>query len=68
MNSEANPKDMDAPIPGGRPHLVVAPPSVGDRIAAFLEGTTNGEDLLHELYDFVLEEPLPQRMREVFDR
>jgi hypothetical protein len=43
-------------------------PSMTDRIAAFLDGRTHGEDLLHELYDYVLEEPLPQRLREILDR
>jgi hypothetical protein len=38
------------------------------RIAAFLDGSTHGEDLLHELYDHVLDEPIPQRMREILDR
>ena len=39
-----------------------------DRIAAFLDGRTHGEDLLHELYDYVLEEPIPQRMSEILDQ
>ena len=39
------------------------PRALADRIAAFLDGRTQGEDLLHELYDYVLEEPVPQRMR-----
>jgi hypothetical protein len=41
---------------------------MSDRIAAFLDGRTHGEDLLHELYDHVLDEPIPQRMREILDR
>jgi hypothetical protein len=35
------------------------------RIAAFLDGESNGEALLHALYDHVLREPIPKRMREV---
>lgn len=42
--------------------------SVADRIAAFLDGRTEGEDLLHELYDHVLAEPIPQRMRDLLKR
>ena len=42
-------------------------PPVTDRIAAFLDGRTHGEDLLHELYDYVLEEPIPKRLREILD-
>jgi hypothetical protein len=37
--------------------------SVADRIVDFLDGRTHGEDLFHELYDYVLEEPIPHRMR-----
>lgn len=32
-------------------------------IAAFLDGATNGEELLHTLYDHILAEPIPQSMR-----
>ena len=35
------------------------------RIAAFLDGTTNGEELLHTLYDHILDEPIPQSMRKI---
>lgn len=37
--------------------------SVSARITDFLDGRTNGEDLFHELYDHVLAEPIPERMR-----
>ena len=47
----------------GIPQPPIVPRSVSDRIADFLDGRTHGEDLLHELYDHVLEEPIPQRMR-----
>lgn len=40
-------------------------PSVEARIAAFLDGRTNGEELLHALYDHVLDEPIPQSLRAV---
>jgi hypothetical protein len=39
------------------------PPTVKDRIAAFLDGATHGEELLHALYDHVLDEPIPESMR-----
>jgi hypothetical protein len=65
MSSEAKPADKAVLTSGSLPRPAVAPPSVVDQIAAFLDGTTHGEDLLHELYDYVLEEPIPQRMREV---
>jgi hypothetical protein len=38
-------------------------PSIADQIAAFLDGRTHGEGLLHALYDYVLDEPIPPRMR-----
>ncbi len=34
-------------------------------IAAFLDGSTNGEELLHALYDHILDEPIPQSMRRI---
>jgi hypothetical protein len=40
-----------------------AKPSVADRIVDFLDGRTHGEDLFHELYDYVLAEPIPHRKR-----
>ena len=36
--------------------------SVDERIRAFLNGETNGEDVLSELYDHVLDEPVPETM------
>jgi hypothetical protein len=41
-------------------HIAVR--SVDARIRAFLAGDTDGEDLLHELYDHVLDEPVPERL------
>src|SRR5262245_34268007 len=52
----------------GFPQPAPEPLSVADRIAAFLDGRTHGEDLLHELYDYVLEEPVPARMRQILGR
>jgi len=42
--------------------------SVDSRIRAFLAGDTNGEDVLRELYDDVLDEPIPERLRAVLKR
>jgi Anti-sigma factor NepR len=46
--------------------LPVEPPiatSAVDRdIRDFLNGDTDGEDLLHALYDHLLNEPVPQRL------
>jgi hypothetical protein len=63
MSSEIKPQPNAAPTRCGLPQPPLVPGSVADRIAAFLDGRTHGEDLLHELYDYVLEEPIPQRMR-----
>lgn len=38
-------------------------PSIEDRIADFLDGRTHGEELLHMLYDHVLDEPIPPQMK-----
>jgi hypothetical protein len=63
MNSEVKPERKAVPTHCGLPRPPSVPLSVADRIAAFLDGRTHGEDLLHELYDYVLEEPIPQSMR-----
>jgi hypothetical protein len=68
MSSEGKPERKAVPTPRDLPQQAPAPLSVTDRLAAFLEGGTHGEDLLHELYDYVLEEPIPKRMREILDR
>jgi hypothetical protein len=68
ISSEAKPEPKAVPTLCGLPQPAVAPTSVVDQITAFLDGRTHGEDLLHELYDYVLEEPIPQRMRAVLDR
>ena len=38
------------------------------RIAEFLDGKTCGEDLLHALYDHVLDEPIPKPIRELLNK
>jgi hypothetical protein len=65
MISEAKPafKAVSLSTLRGVAQPPIVPRSVADRIADFLDGRTQGEDLLHELYDHVLEEPIPQRMR-----
>ena len=65
MNSEIKPEGKAVSTQCGLLQPGLAPLSVGDRIAAFLDGRTHGEDLLHELYDYVLDEPIPQSMREL---
>jgi hypothetical protein len=35
------------------------------RVLSFLDGKTNAEELLHALYDHVLDEPLPQSLRTI---
>ena len=42
-------------------------PSVADQIVDFLNGKTHGEGLLHALYDYILDEPIPERMRGLFE-
>ena len=42
-------------------------PTVSAQIGAFLAGRTNGEELLHALYDHVLDEPIPESMRRLLD-
>ncbi len=37
-------------------------------IRDFLSGKTDGEDLLHRLYDHVLDEPVPERLTALLKR
>jgi hypothetical protein len=37
--------------------------TVGEQLLDFLDGRTDGEELLHALYDFILDEPVPERLR-----
>ena len=67
MSSETKPGRKA--VPSFLPQLPLGGlPSMTDRITAFLDGRTHGEDLLHELFDYVLDEPIPQRMRQILDR
>jgi hypothetical protein len=40
--------------------------AVGKQLLDFIDGRTDGEELLHTLYDHVLDEPVPQRIRALF--
>jgi hypothetical protein len=40
--------------------------AVGEQLLDFLDRKTDGEELLHALYDHVLDEPVPERMRALF--
>lgn len=42
--------------------------STDSRIRAFLAGETDGEDVLHQIYDHVLDEPVPERLLAVLRR
>jgi hypothetical protein len=46
----------------------IAIPSVDRDIRDFVAGRTDGADLLHAIYDHVLDEPVPQHLRAVLRR
>ena len=46
-----------------RAEPVIARGSTDRDIRDFLAGKTDGEQLLHALYDHVLDEPIPERLR-----
>jgi len=52
---------------GGTEWDCLRDPMAGE-IGDFLNGRTHGESLFHALYDHVLDEPIPERMREVLKR
>ena len=39
--------------------------STDREIRDFIAGRTDGDDLLHTLYDHVLDEPVPERLRAI---
>jgi hypothetical protein len=41
---------------------------VSSQIEHFLAGNTNGSALLHALYDDTLDEPVPQRLKDMLPR
>jgi hypothetical protein len=49
------------------PHRIVKSP-VDREIRNFLAGENDGKDLLHALYDHVLDEPVPERLRALLRR
>ena len=49
-----------------RPRIVICPIDRG--ICDFLAGKTDGEELLHALYDHILDEPVPERLRAILRR
>ena len=46
----------------------IAAPSADARIRAFLAGETDGADVLHEIYDPILDEPIPDAIRGLLKR
>jgi len=40
--------------------------TVKEQVLEFLGGRTHGEELLHALYDHIIDEPIPERMRALF--
>jgi hypothetical protein len=55
-------------LPRGRNTSVWPPaPELESELRAFLDGRTHGEGLLHALYDHVLDEPVPQRLRNILN-
>ncbi|HXO91995.1 MAG TPA: hypothetical protein VN849_14515 [Stellaceae bacterium] len=62
MNTSSRPLICPIAVCGARFLL----PPLEDQIADFLDGRTHGEGLFHALYDHVLDEPIPERMRGLF--
>jgi hypothetical protein len=61
-SSATSPASADCGVPAAE----FAPVSLEDRVNDFLDGRTHGGELLHALYDYVLDEPIPERMRSLF--
>ena len=48
--------------------IVVVKSPIDRDIRDFLDGKNDGEDLLHALYDHVLDEPVPDRLKTLLHR
>ena len=68
MRYAANLARFIATARGPAPQTGLTSSSVTARIAEFLDGRTCGEDLLHALYDHVLDEPIPPPIRELLNK
>jgi hypothetical protein len=68
MMCECSEKLMPAPVPRVPLRAEATRHEVGGRVTAFLCGRSDGSDLLHALYDHVLDEPIPQSMLAVLGR
>jgi hypothetical protein len=55
-----------APPHCGFSQTELIPVSLDGKVNDFLDGKTHGEELLHALYDYVLDEPIPERIRSLF--
>jgi hypothetical protein len=68
MRYDAKPTRFIATAQGPSSRSGLTGSLVKARIAEFLDGRTCGEDLLHALYDHVLDEPIPQPIRELLNK
>ena len=60
---QENPLAMNLAVKCSFVESTSPPHSVDNQIRAFLAGDSHGEDLLHAIYDHVLDEPVPERLR-----
>ena len=58
--------ELNLPVISACTVSVLESDTIEEQVLAFLDGRTHGEDLLHGLYDYVLEEPVPEWMRALF--
>jgi hypothetical protein len=63
MKSESEPATPPVISRCGVPGPGFLQDSVEEKIADFLNGRTHGEELLHALFDHILDEPVPERLR-----
>jgi len=54
---------MSPAVKCGFAETIAAPQSVDSQIRDFLAGDSHGEELLHAIYDHVLDEPVPDRLK-----
>jgi hypothetical protein len=68
IKSANKPADSAASGRSGLARTKIPLHRVEARIAAFLDGKTDGRDLLHALYDYVIDEPIPASMQALLNK
>lgn len=65
---QESPPVMNLAVKCNYAESIIAVPSVDNQIRSFLNGENDGEAVLRAIYDHVLDEPVPERLKALFKR